>query len=48
MCLVRGIFKKIIKRLCAFCLFLMTNAQSFAAIAVSNSNSGMQGANTPL
>lgn len=43
----RGSFKNFIKILGAFCLFLMTNAQSFAAIAFPNINIGMQGANTP-
>ena len=40
-------FKNFIKLLGTFCLFIMTNTQSFAAIAFPNINIGMQGANTP-
>ena len=40
-------FKNFIKLLGAFCLFIMTNTQSFAAIAFPNINIGMQSANTP-
>ena len=40
-------FKNFIRLLGAFCLFVMTNTQSFAAIAFPNINIGMQGANTP-
>ena len=43
----RGSLKNLIKILGVFCLFLMTNIQSFAAIAFPNINIGMQGANTP-
>lgn len=43
----RGSLKNLIKFLGVFCLFLMTNIQSFAAIAFPNINIGMQGANTP-
>ncbi len=43
----RGSFKNLIKLLGVFCLFMLTNMQSFAAIAFPNINIGMQGANTP-
>ena len=42
-----GSFKKYIKLLGAFYLFMLTSAQSFAAFSFPTINVGMQGANTP-
>ncbi len=42
-----GNFKKYIKLLGAFCLYLLTNVQSYAAFSFPTINVGMQGANTP-
>ncbi len=40
-------FKNLIKILGIFCLFMLTNIQSYAAIAFPNISIGMQGTNTP-